>query len=74
MSTIPLNARADVAASAEIRDVDGRKIVWFRIAGGKHHGAIGVSGATSADEDQELAVIGAEAATEAAISNLRVEA
>jgi uncharacterized protein GlcG (DUF336 family) len=37
-------------------------------------GAIGVSGASSADEDQELAVIGAEAATEAAISNVKVEA
>jgi glc operon protein GlcG len=37
-------------------------------------GAIGVSGASSADQDQELAVIGAEAATEAAISNVKVEA
>jgi glc operon protein GlcG len=34
-------------------------------------GAIGVSGATSADEDQELAIIGAEAAERAADSNGR---
>jgi glc operon protein GlcG len=32
-------------------------------------GAIGVSGATSADEDQELAIIGAEAAERAAVSS-----
>jgi uncharacterized protein GlcG (DUF336 family) len=31
-------------------------------------GAVGVSGASSADEDQELATIGAEAAVEAASS------
>ena len=37
-------------------------------------GAVGVSGASSADEDQELAVIGAEAAAEAAISNVKIEA
>jgi uncharacterized protein GlcG (DUF336 family) len=36
------------------------------VAHGEVAGAIGVSGATSADEDQELAVIGAEAAAAAA--------
>jgi glc operon protein GlcG len=37
-------------------------------------GAIGVSGASSADEDNELAVIGAEAAMAAADESARVEA
>ena len=55
MSAVPLNARADVAASAEIRDVDGRKIVWFRIAGGKHHGAIGVGGAATVERAVQMA-------------------
>jgi acetyl-CoA carboxylase carboxyltransferase component len=55
VSAVPLNARADVAASAEIRDVDGRKIVWFRIAGGKHHGAIGVGGAATVERAVEMA-------------------
>src|ERR671935_259283 len=36
------------------------------VVDGEVVGAVGVSGATSADEDQELALIGAEAATAAA--------
>lgn len=36
------------------------------VVGGEIVGAVGVSGATSADEDQELALIGASAAVEAA--------
>src|SRR5207244_11374483 len=36
-------------------------------------GAIGVSGASSADEDQELAVIGAEAAAHAAADEMPVK-
>jgi len=55
VNAVPLNARADVAASAEIRDVDGRKIVWFRIAGGKHHGAIGVGGAATVERAVQMA-------------------
>jgi uncharacterized protein GlcG (DUF336 family) len=37
-------------------------------------GAIGVSGATSADEDRELALLGAEAAAKAAERDVKVEA
>ncbi len=55
MTHIALNARADIAASAEIRDVDGRRIAWFRIAGGKHHGAIGVAGAATVERAVQLA-------------------
>jgi acetyl-CoA carboxylase carboxyltransferase component len=55
VTAVPLNAHADVAASAEIRDVDGRKIVWFRIAGGKHHGAIGVTGAATVERAVQMA-------------------
>jgi acetyl-CoA carboxylase carboxyltransferase component len=41
--------------SADIRDVDGRRVVWFRIAGGKHHGAIGVSGASTVERAVQMA-------------------
>jgi glc operon protein GlcG len=37
-------------------------------------GAVGVSGATSADEDRELALLGAEAAAQAAERDVKVEA
>jgi uncharacterized protein GlcG (DUF336 family) len=37
-------------------------------------GAVGVSGATSADEDRELALLGAEAAANAAEQDVKVEA
>jgi acetyl-CoA carboxylase carboxyltransferase component len=40
----PIQAHSDLASSAEVREVDGRRVVWFRIAGGKHHGAIGAAG------------------------------
>ncbi len=55
MTAVPLNARADIAASAEIRDIDGRSVVWFRIAGGKHHGAIGVGGAATVERAVQMA-------------------
>jgi acetyl-CoA carboxylase carboxyltransferase component len=53
--SLAVNARADVAASAEIRHLDGRHVVWFRIAGGKHHGAIGVDGAATVERAVALA-------------------
>lgn len=37
-------AGADDAASAELREIDGRRVVWFSIEGGKHHGAITPAG------------------------------
>jgi acetyl-CoA carboxylase carboxyltransferase component len=51
----PIHSGADAAASAEIRDVDGRRVVWFRIAGGKHHGAIGPAGAGTVERAIALA-------------------
>jgi acetyl-CoA carboxylase carboxyltransferase component len=51
----PIHAKADVAASAEIREIDGRNVVWFRVAGGKHHGAIGVQGAATVERAMHLA-------------------
>jgi acetyl-CoA carboxylase carboxyltransferase component len=51
----PIRARADLAASAEVREIDGRRVVWFRIAGGKHHGAIGVRGAATVERAVQLA-------------------
>jgi acetyl-CoA carboxylase carboxyltransferase component len=50
-----IHAYADAAASAEVRDIDGRDVVWFRIAGGKHHGAIGVAGAATVERAMQLA-------------------
>ena len=34
----------DDAVTAEVRSVDGRPVLWFTIAGGIHHGAIGIRG------------------------------
>jgi acetyl-CoA carboxylase carboxyltransferase component len=36
-----LAAGRDGAVEADIRDLDGRSVAWFRLAGGKHHGAVG---------------------------------
>ena len=43
VTATPIHADADAAASASVREVDGRQVMWFRIAGGKHHGAIGAA-------------------------------
>jgi acetyl-CoA carboxylase carboxyltransferase component len=51
----PLQAWADTAASAGIREVDGRRVVWFRIAGGKHHGAIGATGSATVERAVRMA-------------------
>jgi acetyl-CoA carboxylase carboxyltransferase component len=51
----PLRALADLTASAEVREIDGRRVVWFRIAGGKHHGAIGVRGSATVERAVQLA-------------------
>ena len=43
---LALAARRGGAVDAEIREVDalgGRRVAWFRLAGGKHHGAIGTT-------------------------------
>jgi len=36
-----LAAARDAAVEADIRELDGRPVGWFRLAGGKHHGAVG---------------------------------
>jgi len=51
----PIRAGADGTASAEVRVVDGRRVVWFRIAGGKHHGAIGAAGGATVERAVQLA-------------------
>jgi acetyl-CoA carboxylase carboxyltransferase component len=53
--TTPIQAQADAAASAELREIDGRRVVWFRIAGGKHHGALGVEGSATVERAVRLA-------------------
>jgi acetyl-CoA carboxylase carboxyltransferase component len=55
VTSVPIHGRADVAGSAELRELDGRNVVWFRIAGGKHHGAIGVAGAATVERAIDLA-------------------
>jgi len=55
VTATPLQAHSDLASSAEIREVDGRRVVWFRIAGGKHHGAIGSAGSQTVGAAVRLA-------------------
>jgi acetyl-CoA carboxylase carboxyltransferase component len=55
VTATPIGARADAAIAAELREVDGRRIVWFRIAGGKHHGAIGAIGGATVERAVQLA-------------------
>ena len=51
----PIRAGADGTVSAEVRVIDGRRVVWFRIAGGKHHGAIGAAGGATVERAVQLA-------------------
>ncbi len=55
MRSTPLHAWADEAASAEITEIEGRRVVAFRVAGGKHHGAIGVRGSATVERAVRLA-------------------
>jgi acetyl-CoA carboxylase carboxyltransferase component len=41
VTSLALGARRGGAVSAELRAVDGRMVSWFRLEGGKHHGALG---------------------------------
>lgn len=49
MSAVPaastVAGRVDDAVDAAVRDLGGRRVAWFRIAGGKHRGAITSAGA-----------------------------
>jgi acetyl-CoA carboxylase carboxyltransferase component len=55
VSSTPLHAWADAAASAEITEIEGRRVVAFRVAGGKHHGAIGINGSATVERAVRLA-------------------
>jgi acetyl-CoA carboxylase carboxyltransferase component len=55
VTSTPLHAWADAAASAEIAEIDGRRVVAFRVAGGKHHGAIGINGSATVERAVRLA-------------------
>jgi acetyl-CoA carboxylase carboxyltransferase component len=46
-NTVAIGARVDAAATAGLREIDGRPVAWFRVAGGKHHGALGSAGAAA---------------------------
>jgi acetyl-CoA carboxylase carboxyltransferase component len=37
----PVGARRGGAATAALTEIDGRRVAWFRLAGGAHRGAIG---------------------------------
>ena len=37
----PVAARRGGAATAALTEIDGRRVAWFRLSGGKHRGAIG---------------------------------
>jgi acetyl-CoA carboxylase carboxyltransferase component len=55
VTSTPLHAWADAAASAEITELGGRRVVAFRVAGGKHHGAIGINGSATVERAVRLA-------------------
>jgi acetyl-CoA carboxylase carboxyltransferase component len=55
VTSTPLHAWADAAASAEITEIGGRRVVAFRVEGGKHHGAIGVNGSATVERAVRLA-------------------
>ncbi|MFN2607007.1 MAG: acyl-CoA carboxylase subunit beta [Acidimicrobiales bacterium] len=41
VATVPVAAGRGGAVSASLVDVEGRRVAWFTLAGGKHRGAIG---------------------------------
>ncbi len=40
-ATAPVAARRGGAAAAALSEIDGRRVAWFRLDGGRHRGAIG---------------------------------
>jgi acetyl-CoA carboxylase carboxyltransferase component len=46
---VVVGASRSAAVAASLRDVGGQRVAWFRIAGGKHHGAIGEAGGATAE-------------------------
>ncbi|MEA2931241.1 MAG: hypothetical protein QOI56_26 [Actinomycetota bacterium] len=41
MTAVPVATRRGGAVQASLTDLDGRRVAWFRLAGGPHRGAIG---------------------------------
>ena len=41
MTAVPVAARRGGAVQASLTELDGRRVAWFRLAGGPHRGAIG---------------------------------
>ncbi len=41
MTAVPVAARRGGAAIGSLTEIDGRRVAWFQLAGGKHKGAIG---------------------------------
>jgi acetyl-CoA carboxylase carboxyltransferase component len=53
---VAIGARVDAAATAGMRQIDGRPVAWFKVAGGKHHGAIGAAGAATIARAAAMAI------------------
>jgi acetyl-CoA carboxylase carboxyltransferase component len=51
---VAVGAQVDAAATAGLREIDGRPVAWFRVAGGKHHGALGSAGAAAVTRAVQL--------------------
>ncbi|MDQ4068572.1 MAG: methylmalonyl-CoA carboxyltransferase [Actinomycetota bacterium] len=43
MTAAPVAARRGGAVTAALSEIEGRRVAWFRLAGGKHRGAIGTT-------------------------------
>ena len=41
VTAAPVGARRGRAAAAALTEIEGRRVAWFRLAGGRHRGAIG---------------------------------
>jgi acetyl-CoA carboxylase carboxyltransferase component len=54
--TTPLMGHADGAVDARLRDLDGRPVSWFTVAGGARHGALGERGAAVVERAVRLGV------------------
>ena len=52
----PSSGTAATAVGAEVRELDGRSVSWFRLDGGKHRGAIGTAEGETIERAVRLAV------------------
>jgi len=51
----PVFSRRSAAVDADVRELDGRRVSWFSLEGGKHRGAIGVAEGESIERAVRLA-------------------